>query len=288
MTPAWPRRLRLALSTLTVLRVGVPAAQPGDAGGAMAAAPAAGILLGALAGAAGLLAEAWTGRPLPAAVAAVAALAWLTRALHLDGLADTADGLGSAKPAEAALAIMKRSDIGPFGVVTLILMLAAQTACLAAAYGHGRGFIAVLAAAAAGRCAVPVACTPSVPPARPEGLGAWVAGSVRRRTAAAVCAVTALVAAGLCFIPGVATDFGQLLPGLSGAAPGTAPPTGSLLTATVLTPAVLAALSVPVALAAALLLLRRCVRRFGGITGDVLGALTETGTTAALLLFSLR
>ncbi|GAA3105764.1 hypothetical protein GCM10020254_59560 [Streptomyces goshikiensis] len=64
----------------------------------------------------------------------VAVPAALTRGLHLDGLADTADGLGSAKPAEDALRIMKQSDIGPFGVVTLLLVLLIQAAALADVY----------------------------------------------------------------------------------------------------------------------------------------------------------
>ena len=62
----------------------------------------------------------------------------MTRGLHLDGLADTADGLGSAKPAADALRIMKASDIGPFGVVTLVLALLGQVLLLASAWGrHG-------------------------------------------------------------------------------------------------------------------------------------------------------
>jgi adenosylcobinamide-GDP ribazoletransferase len=52
--------------------------------------------------------------------------------------------------------------------------------------------------------------------------------------------------------------------------------------------ALLAVVAVLVGLAAAALLLHRCVRRFGGITGDVLGALTETAATAALLVFAIR
>ncbi|MGK5554842.1 adenosylcobinamide-GDP ribazoletransferase [Actinomadura kijaniata] len=99
----------------------------------MLLAPATGLLVGGAAalvllagGAAGL-------SPLLGAALAVAASAALTRALHLDGLADLADGLGSGKPAAEALAIMKRSDIGPFGVVTLLLALVIQVAALASA-----------------------------------------------------------------------------------------------------------------------------------------------------------
>ena len=69
----------------------------------------------------------------------MAALALLTRGLHLDGLADLADGLGSGQPAATALDIMRRSDIGPFGTVTLVLVLLTQVAALAHAEAEGDG-----------------------------------------------------------------------------------------------------------------------------------------------------
>src|SRR5580698_4795532 len=72
-----------------------------------------------------------------AAALAIGTGAVATRALHLDGLADFADGLGSAKPAGQALDIMRRSDIGPFGVVTLILTLLIQVSALARAQERG-------------------------------------------------------------------------------------------------------------------------------------------------------
>jgi adenosylcobinamide-GDP ribazoletransferase len=50
--------------------------------------------------------------------------------------------------------------------------------------------------------------------------------------------------------------------------------------------AVLAGVAIPFSLLVAALLLQRCIRRFGGITGDVLGALVETATAAALLVLA--
>ncbi len=62
--------------------------------------------------------------PAPAAAALLLALTvFLTRGLHLDGLADTVDGLGGGRTPEARLAIMKDSRLGAFGAVSLVLVL---------------------------------------------------------------------------------------------------------------------------------------------------------------------
>ncbi|MEU4000677.1 adenosylcobinamide-GDP ribazoletransferase [Streptomyces fungicidicus] len=250
--------LRFAFGTLTALPVRVarwdrPAARAG-----MLCAPVAGLAVGALAAAVGLLLLLLGAGALLAAVATVAVPAALTRGLHLDGLADTADGLGSAKPAGDALRIMKQSDIGPFGVLTLVLVLLAQTAALAQAYGGSwaRGALAAVVAAVVARLALTLAARAGVPPARPEGLGAAVAGVVP----AAGATIAALVVAGL-------------------AAAGAAP-LGAY-------DAVRAVVAVALALAVAELLLRHCVRRFGGVTGDVFGGLAETAATTALVVMSL-
>ncbi|WP_309060424.1 adenosylcobinamide-GDP ribazoletransferase [Streptomyces sp.] len=258
-SPASPADgLRFAFGTLTVLPVRVtrwdrPAARAG-----MLCAPLAGLVVGAAAAAAGLLLLfLGAGAPL-AAVATVAVPAALTRGLHLDGLADTADGLGSARPAEDALRIMKQSDIGPFGVLTLVLVLLAQVAALAQAYGGSwaRGALAAVVSAAVARLALTLAARTGVPPARPEGLGAAVAGVVPVAGALPVAlAVTGAAAAGGAFLG--AHD------------------------------AVRTVLAVALALVVAELLLRRCVRRFGGVTGDVFGGLAETAATTALVVMSL-
>ncbi|MFJ9116189.1 adenosylcobinamide-GDP ribazoletransferase [Streptomyces sp. NPDC102394] len=250
--------LRFAFGTLTVLPVKVTRWDREAARAGMLCAPVAGLVVGGCAALAGLLLLALGAGALLAAVASAAVPAVLTRGLHLDGLADTADGLGSGKPAEDALRIMKRSDIGPFGVVTLVFVLLAQVAALAQAYGGswGRGALAAVVSGVAARLALTLAARAGVPAARPEGLGAAVAGVVPVRGAAAVAAAVTVAA------------------GAAGALLGTYD-------------AVRTAVAVLVALAVAELLLRHCTRRFGGVTGDVFGGLAETAATVCLLVLSL-
>ncbi|MCX4582705.1 adenosylcobinamide-GDP ribazoletransferase [Streptomyces sp. NBC_01481] len=251
--------IRFAFGTLTVLPVRVKRWDRDAARAGMLCAPSAGLVVGfCAAGIGGVLTLLGSG-PLLAAVATVAVPAALTRGLHLDGLADTADGLGSAKPAEDALRIMKQSDIGPFGVITLLFVLLAQVAAVAGLYAEGWAYGALGAAVSAvtARLALTLASRTGIPAARPEGLGAAVAESVPVRTG---LAVAALVTAGC-------AAAGALLGGYGGA--------------------LHQALAVLAGLGAAQLLLRHCVRRFGGVTGDVFGALAETAATAALIALAL-
>lgn len=212
---------------------------------AMYLAPVVGLALGGVA--AGVLIGCRAGHlgPLLSAVLAIAVLAALTRALHLDGLADTADGLGSRLPAAQALSVMKRSDIGPFGVVTLVLTLLVQISALAQADRLGRGPLGIVAATVAARLAITLACRRGIPSARPAGLGALVAGTVHPAAAAAL----ALAAVG------AAAALGPSY-----------------------------AVAVAVGLGCSVLLTTLAVRRLGGITGDVLGAAAELAATACLLV----
>jgi adenosylcobinamide-GDP ribazoletransferase len=224
------------------------------AGAAMLWAPAVGLLLGIVAAAALYVAGRLDGS-LTAAAVAVAAVAGLTRGLHLDGLADLADGLGSGKPAAGALEVMRKSDIGPFGVAAITLTLLIQVAALAQA-GTGRdGVAGLIAAVVTGRLAITWACRSGVPAARGSGLGVMVAQTVRPAAAAIVTGVA--VAAGI-----------------------------ALASAGVIRPVV--PVAVAAGLGAAWLLERHAVRRLGGVTGDVLGALCETATTVCLLVVAAR
>lgn len=249
--------LRLALTTLTTLPVRGPSVvRRQDAGLAIRLAPAVGLALGV--GLALLLAgveHLTAGPPLLGPALALAGLALLTRGLHLDGLADLADGLGSYAGPDRARAVMKQPDIGPLGVAAVVLTLLVQVAALAACVAAGRGPAALLLAITAGRLVLLPACTAGVPPASEQGLGAVVAGTVGRGWTSALGILTALVGVGA-------------------------------LSVTSSTGLVLAPLAVAAALLVARVVRRHAVRRLGGITGDVLGALVELATTAVLLVMA--
>jgi len=127
--------LRTALGLFTILPVrAAPEIGGDDAARAVLWLPVVGLLLAVPAAAVLLAVEAGghSGpRRLLAAALAIAVLALLTGGLHLDGLADTADGLGSRRPRDEALAIMRRSDIGPFGVAALLFTCVLQITALA-------------------------------------------------------------------------------------------------------------------------------------------------------------
>lgn len=250
--PAEPRLAagaRLALTTFTTLPVQAGRIDRAVAGTAMALAPAVGALLGALLTGVLLLTGGFA-PPLVAAGVTVGAGALLTRGLHLDGLADTVDALGSYRRGPAALEIMKKPDVGPFGVTALVVVLLVQAAVLAelAERSTSTALAAVVTATAAGRLGVALACRRGVPAARPDGLGALVAGTVGPGALATGTTVVALLA--LAAVPD-------------------RPWQGPLV--------------VIAALATAVWLLRHGVRRLGGITGDVLGATVEVVTTLVYL-----
>jgi adenosylcobinamide-GDP ribazoletransferase len=258
-TPLRALRASLGLFTVVPVRARGQLGQ-GEAAAALRWLPVTGLLVALPA--AGLLLAAETGghggpRRLLAATLAIAATGLLTGGLHLDGLADTADGLGSRRQREQALALMRRSDVGPFGVAALVFTLLAQVAALASLPPGFPAAAALVTAAVTGRVAVVLATGPGSPSARPDGFGSLVTGAAGARTR--VMVALALLAG--------ATAAGALAGG------------GPL--------AAREAAAVAAGLAAAELLRRTAVRRLGGLTGDVYGALIETAATAALLLLAL-
>lgn len=244
--------VRLAVGTLTIF----PTQPPSEvdrrvAGRAMVLAPLVGALVAAPLWVLSALAD---GRWSPALLAVlwVAGLAVLTRGMHLDGLADTADGLGSGKPPDQALVIMRKSDVGPFGVATIVLVLLAQVMAASQLLFRADGAGLVAVAVVLSRLTVPLVCR-SVP-AREAGLGAMVAGSVSSAQAVTSCGGAAVVVAAMTVVAEL--ELGLVLAALAGSLAGLA-------------------------------LCAWCVRRLGGITGDVIGACVEAAFTGALLAMAL-
>jgi adenosylcobinamide-GDP ribazoletransferase len=221
----------------------------GEAGGDLGAAagwfPVVGLLLGAvLAGASLLLA--WAVPPLVAAVLLVGLWAGLTGGLHLDGLADAADGLGGGFSRAEALAIMRDARTGAFGVVAIVLVLAAKGAALASLPPELR-WRGLVVAPTLGRLA-PLVLARACAPARADGAGHAFVRTVAGRALAPAAAVALGVAVML---------FGAW---------------GVLLVAGV------------VAAAAAFAWYLR--GRLGGVTGDCLGAMVELGEAGVLVVLT--
>jgi adenosylcobinamide-GDP ribazoletransferase len=181
---------------------------------------------------------------LVAAGLAVALEALVTGAIHLDAVADSADGLG-ADSRERALEIMREPSLGAYGVAALVLNVVIKIAALAAVTAGPDVVLAVVAAYALGRTA-PLVLGWALPYARNSGgSGAALAGSsgeVSRALGVGLGLGLAIAALGLRGIV------------VAGAASAAAAVVGLI-----------------------------AWRRLGGVTGDVLGASTELATTLALV-----
>lgn len=181
--------VRAAFALLTRLPV---RADDAAASGA-AAFPVVGVVVG-LVGAVPLAIVGSAGQPVLAALLAVAAMTVVTGALHLDGLADTADALLAPDPATAERA-RKDPAVGPGGAVALILVLGTEVAALAglvtSAGTIGVG-AALIVAAVVGRTLPVVGVVLAPSRVEPGGFGGWFAARVGRADAV-VAIVTAVI-----------------------------------------------------------------------------------------------
>jgi adenosylcobinamide-GDP ribazoletransferase len=234
------RELQLALGFLTRLPVGGAA---GDLAAAGWAFPLAGVAVG-LIGAIVYGLAVWLGlTALLSGALAVAAGLLATGALHEDGLADCADGLGVRGGPSARLAAMRASGIGSYGTLALIFTAGLRTVALAALTEPGVVALALIAAHAGARALLPWAMHRNSW-ARQDGL-AVAAGRPSRATAVAALAIGLVIlvlAAGP--IRGAIAAVAALL---------------------------------------GLLVLPLARQRIGGITGDVLGAVEQLAEIAILL-----
>ncbi len=240
----------LAESVVLLTRIPVPWRFVPAPGASAWAHPVVGALIGAATGATAAAGAALGLPPALSAGWALAATLLLTGALHEDGLADTADGLGGGRTPERRLAIMRDSRIGSFGALALLLSLGLRWSALVALQGAGQGAWSLVAATAAAgalaRCAMLLPMR--LPPARTDGLGA-----------------------SLGHVPGASIVAGWAC--------------GAALAA-VLLPPTRAVLSLLLAAGAGLLLARAGRRALGGRTGDLLGAAEQAAECAVLTVLA--
>ncbi len=207
--------------------------------------PVAGMLIGLVPALVFAIAAQWLA-PLVAAGLAIASGVALTGALHEDGLADTADGLGGGHPRERALEIMRDSTIGTYGAAALIFSIGLRWVALAT-LAPATGAAALVIAHAAGRGSISIALNRSTY-ARTKGTGELVSRGVPNaelwRTLAIAAALALLLGWGAGLIAAI----------IGGSA--------------------------------ALLLHMRVERRIGGYTGDTLGAMEQVCEIAVLLALS--
>lgn len=224
-------------------RVPVRTAAPAVHERAVAWFPAIGVLVGA--GVGGVYAGGYELTTVPAVAAALAVLTGLliTGAFHEDGLADIADAVAGAATPDERLRILDDPHHGTYGVAALTSSILLRVLALAS-MAPAVGFAAAVSAHALARAAA-ITTIGRVPTARPSGLGAAAAQAVREPNR------TIGVAAGVA-IAAAATGWWV-------------------------------AIAVPAAAIAAGLALALAVRAFGGINGDVLGAIEQVAEAVVLV-----
>lgn len=219
---------------------------------------ASGLIVGLLGGSLGVAATLLGASPHLAAILAVCALIAVTGALHEDGLADCADGIGGGRTAERKLAIMRDPHVGTYGVLALVLSVGGRVICLASLFAVSPwlAFVAILTLQAASRAFAMVTAW-RLDHARPDGAASRLGRPSRR---AALLALGLGVAPSLVFWPFMFSAVTSLL----------------LITG------ILVALAL-----VTWLIMRAADHHIGGQTGDILGANQQACDLAGLVLLSI-
>jgi adenosylcobinamide-GDP ribazoletransferase len=181
-----------ALGFLTAVPVGRSAAiAETDLRRSVVLFPVVGALVGGTVGLVGWGASALL-PPVVAAVLAVGGWALVTGLLHLDGLADAADGVGAALAGREAREVMSDPRVGTFGICAVVLDLLLRTSVVAAFLSEVRFPWELVGAGAIGRASV-IALALWVPSAAPVGgTGSWMRSLDRRRCLAGLGSAAAL------------------------------------------------------------------------------------------------
>jgi adenosylcobinamide-GDP ribazoletransferase len=249
--PPWLRGARAAFLFFSRLPVAGFPYRPRDWHWAPAHLPLVGGVVGAASAGAFVLAARLGLAPLLGAALALGTSAWLTGALHEDGLADSADGLGGSSTRERALEIMKDSRIGSYGALALLLGVLARAAAIAALEpGAWFALVHVHVWARVGPVWL-LRVEPYVndrPDAKSQGL--FETRTIHVLSALGWGVFAALLGVGLGWLTWPAALAGALAP-----------------------------------LGTTLLARRYLRRRIGGVTGDLLGAVEQLGEVAAWVAF---
>ena len=236
----------IALQFLTIIPLPFDTrCQKEDMGRATACFPLVGLTIGGLLAGLNWLIAPWLSQPLTAALL-ITALAAITGALHLDGLADVCDGLAARGNRERFLAVMKDSHVGAVGAVGLVLVLLLKWQALLAV-PSGTAWQTLLLFPILGRCAQTLALG-SAKHARQDGIGAAIIQGMGTRHLLVALALTVAV----CLI---------LLP-------------------------VKGMIALTAVFAVTLLVKSYFQSRLGGLTGDIVGCINELAEITALIVLS--
>jgi adenosylcobinamide-GDP ribazoletransferase len=180
-------QIRLAASFLTILPLASERPSPEES---VAASLGWFPMVGFAIGAALALEDAILARALGGAISAVMVMLTLTAvtgAVHLDGLADTADALGGGRNRARALEILRDSRIGSFGAAAIFFALALEVTAIAQAAGAAR-HAAIFAAVGISRWAM--VAVSGLDYLRPEGAGASLLGAQARQSNLTIASLT--------------------------------------------------------------------------------------------------